>query len=174
MTLDAREYLNNNSCRLESKKWSFNSDKEIIQKCLRIGPKPLRLSFFFCLFRVAPAAYGGSQARGQIGAVAAGRCHSHSNAGSELCLGSGTYPTTHSNAGSLTHWVRPGIECASSWILVWLVNCWAVMGTPSQTFLKSKRNADRTIGFLFYFKVTSLPQWSLAVPSKFRYSLVMI
>ena len=40
--------------------------------------------FFFCLFRAAPAAYGGSQARGPIGAPAAGLHHSH--AGSELCL----------------------------------------------------------------------------------------
>ena len=36
------------------------------------------LSFFFFL-RVAPTAYGGSQARGRIGAVAAGLHHSHSN-----------------------------------------------------------------------------------------------
>ena len=39
--------------------------------------------FFFCIFRAAPAAYGGSQARGLIGAVAAGLHHSHSNMGSE-------------------------------------------------------------------------------------------
>ena len=32
--------------------------------------------------KAAPAAYGGSQASGLIGAVAAGLCHSHSNAGS--------------------------------------------------------------------------------------------
>ena len=31
----------------------------------------------------APVAYGGSQARGRIGAVATGLCQSHSNAGSE-------------------------------------------------------------------------------------------
>ena len=31
----------------------------------------------------APAAYGGSQARGRIRAVAASLCQSHSNAGSE-------------------------------------------------------------------------------------------
>ena len=31
-------------------------------------------------------AYGGSQARGRIGAAAAGLHHSHSNLGSELCL----------------------------------------------------------------------------------------
>ena len=40
----------------------------------------------FCLFRAAPAAYGGSQARGQIGAAATGLCQSHSNTGSELHL----------------------------------------------------------------------------------------
>ena len=28
------------------------------------------------------------------------------------------YATAHSNAGSLTHWVGPGIESMSSWILV--------------------------------------------------------
>ena len=40
----------------------------------------------FLLFRAAPTAYGGSQARGRIGAVAAGLRQSHSNAGSELRL----------------------------------------------------------------------------------------
>ena len=42
--------------------------------------------FVFCLFRAPPSAYGGSQARGRIRAVAAGLRHSHSNAQSELCL----------------------------------------------------------------------------------------
>ena len=45
--------------------------------------------FFFCLFRVAPMAYGGSQARGLIGAVAIGLHQSHSNTGSKL----GLWPT---------------------------------------------------------------------------------
>ena len=42
--------------------------------------------FIYCLFAIswaAPAAYGGSQARGRIGAVAASLRKSHSNAGSE-------------------------------------------------------------------------------------------
>ena len=39
--------------------------------------------FFFGLSRAAPMAYGGSQARGQIIAVAAGLHHSHSNARSK-------------------------------------------------------------------------------------------
>ena len=38
---------------------------------------------FFCVFRDAPAACGGFQARGRMGAVAADQCHSHSIAGSE-------------------------------------------------------------------------------------------
>ena len=39
------------------------------------------------LFRAALSSYGGYQTRGRIGAVAAGLHHSHSNAGSEPCLG---------------------------------------------------------------------------------------
>ena len=39
---------------------------------------------YFCFLRDTPMAYGGSQARGQIGAVTAGLCHS--NARSELHL----------------------------------------------------------------------------------------
>ena len=40
--------------------------------------------FFIVLpFRATPAAHGGSQTRGQIGASAASLVHSHSNVGSE-------------------------------------------------------------------------------------------
>ena len=45
--------------------------------------------YFFCLFAIswaAPMAYGGSQARGRIGAIAASLRQSHSNVGSEPCL----------------------------------------------------------------------------------------
>ena len=63
-----------------------------------LGLEELILSFFFFLFFfffvvvvvaiswAAPAAYGGSQARGPVGAVATGLRQSHSNAGSELRL----------------------------------------------------------------------------------------
>ena len=40
----------------------------------------------FAILGAAPAAYGGSQARGWIRAVASGLRQSHSNAGSKLCL----------------------------------------------------------------------------------------
>ena len=36
-----------------------------------------------------------------------------------------TYITAHSNAKTLTQWVRPGIEPASSWMLVGFINHWA-------------------------------------------------
>ena len=48
--------------------------------------KAKRGMIFFFLFRAAPAAYGGPQARGQIRAAAAGLLHSHSNSVSELHL----------------------------------------------------------------------------------------
>ena len=46
----------------------------------------LQNCIFFFLFRAAPAAYGGSQSRGPIRAVAAGLHHSHSIARSKPCL----------------------------------------------------------------------------------------
>ena len=57
------------------------------------------LFFSFLLFRATLVAYGISQTRGQIGAVAAGLHHSHM--GSEPL--SVTYTTAHSNLGSLTY-----------------------------------------------------------------------
>ena len=45
-------------------------------------------------------------------------------------LTSETHLTTHGNTRFLTHWVRPGMEPASSWILVGFVNCWATKRTP--------------------------------------------
>ena len=55
--------------------------------------------FFFLPFRAAPVAYGGSQARGRIGATAAGLGHSHSR----IQAVSATYTTAHCNSRSLTH-----------------------------------------------------------------------
>ena len=46
-----------------------------------------------------------------------------------------TYTTTNGNAVSLIHWWEPGIEPASSWILVGFLNHWTMMGTPEKTFL---------------------------------------
>ena len=69
----------------------------------------------FCPFRGTLKAHRGSQARGLIRAVAAGLHHR------EMRVESVTYTTDHSNAGSLTHWARPGIEPETSWFLVGFV-----------------------------------------------------
>jgi len=56
------------------------------EKCLFRSFAHFSFFFFFCLFAIswaAPTAYGGSQARGPIGAVATGLRQSHSNTGSE-------------------------------------------------------------------------------------------
>ena len=55
-------------------------------KTVSLVSRPLTLCVCVCvcvLFRAAPVAYGGSQARGPIGAIAAGLHHSHSNSRSE-------------------------------------------------------------------------------------------
>ena len=49
---------------------------------------------------------------------------------------SATYTTAHSNAGSLTHWARPGIEPTTSWFLVGFINHCTKTGTPDIYFLK--------------------------------------
>ena len=65
------------------------------------------MNFFFFLFfglfafsRAALAAYGGSQARGPIGAVATILPEPPQR---EIQAASVTYTTVHGNAGSLTH-----------------------------------------------------------------------
>ena len=74
--------------------------------------------FFFCLlFRAAPMAYGGSQARSPIRATAAGLHYSHGN------------------ARSLTHWVRPRIEPSSSWFLVGFVSTEPWRELPRERFV---------------------------------------
>ena len=68
--------------------------------------RDLLLLLFYLFFGGSgtPVAYGDSQARDPTGATAAGLHHSHSN------------------AGSLTHCVRPGIEPTTSWFLVGFVS----------------------------------------------------
>ena len=90
---------------------------------------PAPFIYFVCLFvfsRAAPVAYGSSQARGLIGAVATGLYQSQSNSGSKPHL----RPTPDGNTRSLTHWVRPEIKPATSWFLIGFVNHWAMTGTP--------------------------------------------
>ena len=59
-------------------------------QCMYLENKPfyfyLFLFFIFCLYRATLTAYGSSQAKGQIWAIAAGLRHSHSTTRSEPCL----------------------------------------------------------------------------------------
>ena len=65
------------------RQWIRNVN-EVKKSCFPLL-KSLKIFFFlFCLlFRAASAAYGGSQAGGQIEAAASSLCNSHSNAGSK-------------------------------------------------------------------------------------------
>ena len=49
---------------------------------------------------------------------------------------SANYTAADGNARSLTHWARPGMEPASSWILVRFVTCWATRETPNSIIFK--------------------------------------
>ena len=73
----------------------------------------------FLLFVLFSVAYGNSQGRGQIGVAA----EVYAEATATLNL-SCICDLCHScnNAWSLTQWMRPGIEPASSWILCWILN----------------------------------------------------
>ena len=90
------------------RKWFQRANQLWYTSSFRITPLPNP----FLLFIAVLAAFGSSQARRRIRATAAGLHHSHSN------------------AGSLTHWGRSGIEPMSSWILVGFTNRWAMKGTP--------------------------------------------
>ena len=96
----------------------------------------LLLFCFVCLlFRATHVAFGSSQTRGWIiGAAAAGLCHSHSKARSELHLRP-TYAAVCGNDASLTIWVRLGFKPTSSWILMGFVTHWVVTGTPNSIVL---------------------------------------
>ena len=81
--------------------------------------------FIFLLFRSAPAAYGGSQARGQI-ELQLPACAKDTPDLSCVCDLHYSSP----QAGSLTYWARSGIKTASSWILVGFIST-----APQQEFL---------------------------------------
>ena len=61
----------------------------------------LFVCFCFCLFRTKPSAYGGSQARDLIGAVAPDPTPQPQQR--QILDASATYTTAHGNAGLLTH-----------------------------------------------------------------------
>ena len=71
--------------------YTFLKGSYIVCYFLLVDPYEIAFNAFFffglfCLFRAIPVAYGGSQARGLIEAVAASLFKSHSNARSEPSL----------------------------------------------------------------------------------------
>jgi len=88
------------------------------------------LSLFFFLFRASPATYGGSQARGRIGAAAANLHHSHSNTGSgHIC---------NLHHSSWQHWVLNPLSEARDRTCILMDTMqvcyhWAITGNPTPT-----------------------------------------
>ena len=101
--------------------------------------------FFFVFLGLPPWAYGGSHARGPVGAVATSLHHRQQ---CQIWAVSAAYTTDHGNTRSSTHWARPGIEPSSSWMLVRFVNCWATTGTPEWRYLNENVLLKLTPDFL--------------------------
>ena len=83
--------------------------------------------FFFFFFRATPAAYGSSQGELEGWNWSYGCWPMPQPQPHQIRAASVTYTAAHSNARSLTHWARLGIEPASSWILgvpwiLWVLN----------------------------------------------------
>ena len=70
-----------------------------------------------------------------------------------------TYDAAHGNTGSLTHWMRPGINPMCSWILGGFTTCSAKTGSPSWSIF-----AVLIIITLHPCKTTSLKQNNLTLP----------
>ena len=92
---------------------------------LFLFPSPPAPSFFFfsLLFRAALVACGSFSNQS---------CSCRPTPQSQqlgIQVSSTTSTTTQGNAGSLTHWVRPGMEPASSWNTSQVHYCWATTGT---------------------------------------------
>ena len=77
--------------------------------------------FVFCLFRATHVAYGSSQAKDLTRAIYSCRPMPQPQQ-RQIRAESVIYTTAHGNAGSLTHWVRLGIEAVTSWFLVRFVS----------------------------------------------------
>ena len=114
----------------------------------------------FCLFRAMPMAYGGSQARGLIITVACWPTPQPQQC--QSWAASATYTTAHGNDGSLTHWVRPGIEPATSWFLVGFVSTapqWKRWFSHTCTHIHFHTGYHRTLS-RFLCDYTAGPHWS--------------
>ena len=108
----------------------------------------------FCVFVFIAIPYGSSHASGW-----AGLHHSHH----WIRAASAAYPAACSNARSLTHGARPGIEPASSWTLCQFLTCRATTGTHHTHLCKfswyETSITDISKKWSFCFQVQSLMTW---------------
>ena len=106
--------------------------------------------FYFLLFRATLAVYGGSQARGQIGDVATGLHHSHSNAGSEP----GLQPTAQLTACQILNSLKGARDPTRNLMATSRICfCCATTGTPLVLLRYNWHTA------LCKFKVYSIMTW---------------
>ena len=98
----------------------------------------------FCLFRATPVAYGGSQARGRIGAIAGGLHYSHSNAGSKPFLG--PVPQLTAMPDPLPTERGQRSNPATSWFLVRFVSTAPQWNSPSAIFYKNRNKTKHLHG----------------------------
>ena len=92
------------------------------------------LLLFFFIFRDTPKAYEVARLGVKLELQLASLHHSHSNNGPKPHLEPTPKPMAMSDP--LTHWVRPGNDPTSSWILVGFLTHWATVGTPFFSLLK--------------------------------------
>ena len=83
--------------------------KSSIEQSSNIGNSASSFLFFFFLFMATPVTYKSSQARGPIRAALSGLYHRPAPQPPQIWATFVTYTAICGNAGSLTHWVRPGI-----------------------------------------------------------------
>ena len=70
-----------------------------------------------------------------------------------------THTTDHGNVGSLTHWVRPGIEPTSSWILVGFVTSEPLQEHQCCLFYSYTSSLQHIVGL-------SRCCWTMTIPAK--------
>ena len=92
---------------------------------------------YFLLSTAAPVTHGSSQPKGGIGAAAKGYTTAQQH---QIWVASVTYVRACGNARSLTQWVRPGIEPASSQRKLWVLNLLSHSGNSwdNVTFWKTE------------------------------------
>ena len=129
------------------------------------------------LFRATPEAYGSSQARSrsELQLLACAIAAAKQDLSQAMSV---TYTTARGNTRSLTHWVRPGIEPASSWTLVRFVTPEPQQELPRKGNFKNQINQLRhgvrlLVGFTSAFQ-SVLWDINFSHSDTFRNCLVLI